>query len=250
MGILFQVPAPLFPENNAKQGLWSDEFDPFLDGDDSFLGEGKRIYREAVPENLRLAVIQRRLHYYRRTARGDEYEIQPQGSLAWLPSVPLHLCPPATEEQLRTAEELLGFSLPFSLRGLYQHVANGGFGPGHEGLFCLPGCEDAPSWLLTEQYLCKADRPSIELAACEYRPITSYGYARYLADWELVVPQGYWPDRLLPLSHDGCAIYYFLDVPTGRVFLSGDDQLALRLMAHSVEELFERWMRDDLYRDV
>ena len=45
--------------------------------------------------------------------------------------------PPATEAQVATAEERLGFRLPDLLRQVYQEVGNGGFGPGR-GLFGLP----------------------------------------------------------------------------------------------------------------
>lgn len=46
--------------------------------------------------------------------------------------------PPATEEQVRTTETCLGFTLPPLLRGLYLQVANGGFGPG-TGLYGVKG---------------------------------------------------------------------------------------------------------------
>lgn len=202
-----------------------------------------------VREDIRLTATDRHLHYYQRTPAGEEYEIQPEGPLWWLPPVPEHLCPPATEAQLRATEDLLGFPLPPPLRALYERVANGGFGPGYDGLFCALGGENQESWLLTDQYLFqKADKQPIDLSACERRTFErGDGCAKYLADWEIFVPQRYWPDRLLPLSHDGCAIFYYLDVPTGRVFYAGDDYLALRLMANSLEELFDRWMRDDLY---
>lgn len=210
-------------------------------------GNGRR--GSGVQEDIRLTATNRHLHYYQRISAGLECEIQPEGSLWWLPHVPEHLCPPATEEQLRATENLLGFPLPPSLRVLYEQVANGGFGPGYDGLFCALGGENQQSWLLTDQYLLqRADKQPINLSACEHRTFKrGEGYIKYLADWEIVVPQGYWPDRLLPLSHDGCAIFYYLDIPTGHVFYAGNDHLALRLMAHSVEELFERWMRNDLF---
>lgn len=224
LGIPFQWDAPLPTEGNGGRG-------------------------SGVQEDIRLTAIKRQLYYYRRTPAGEEYEIQPEGNLWWLPRVPEHLCSPVTEAQLQAAEALLGFSLPPLLRALYTQVANGGFGPGDEGLFCIPGGEDQECWELTEQYLwCKADKPAIDLSICERREMErDYSYTKYLADWEIFVPPEYWPDRLLPLIHDGCAIFYYLDIPTGRIFYAGNDYLALRLMAHSLEELFERWMRADLY---
>jgi hypothetical protein len=209
-------------------------------------GNGRR--GSGVRENIRLCAIDRQIHYYQRTPAGEEYEIQPEGSLWWFPRIPEHLPPPATEDQLQATEDLLGFSLLPALRVLYKRVANGGFGPGWDGLFCTPGCQDARSWVLTDQYqFLKEGKQPIALSACEQRMFQrGNDYAKYLADWEIRVPRGYWPERLLPLSHDGCAIFYFLDVPTGRVFLDDEGLFALRLMANSLEELFERWMRDDL----
>lgn len=217
--------------------------------DTSLPKEGNGSRGESVQEDLRLTVINRQIHYYRRTSTREEYEIQPEGSLWWLPAVPEHLCPPATETQLQATEDLLGFPLPPSLRALYEHVANGGFGPGYDGLFSVLGSKNQESWLLTSQYLFqKANSQPIDLSVCDRRVREDIrGYAKYLADWEIFVPPGYWPDRLLPLSHDGCALFYYLDVPTGRIFYAGNDSLALRLMANSLEELFNQWMGDDLF---
>src|SRR6185437_14876539 len=46
------------------------------------------------------------------------------------------LAPPASEDDLRAAERVIGFPLPPLLRRLYGEIANGGFGPslGVEGL--------------------------------------------------------------------------------------------------------------------
>ena len=37
--------------------------------------------------------------------------------------------PPATAENLRKTEQVLGFQMPELLRTLYREVGNGGFGP-------------------------------------------------------------------------------------------------------------------------
>lgn len=224
LGIPFQWDTPLPTEGNGRRG-------------------------SGVQEDIRLTVIDRQIHYYQRTSEGEEYEIQPSGSLGWLPHIPEHLYPPATEEQLKMTEDLLKFPLPPILRALYEQVANGGFGPGYDGIFGIIGSEDQETWLLTDQYLFhEAGKKSINLSECERRSFEGDSDSiKYMADWEIAVPQGYWPDRLLPLCHDGCALYYFLDVPTGRVFYSGDDYLVLRLVADSIEDLFDRWMHDDLF---
>ena len=46
--------------------------------------------------------------------------------------------PPLTESQRRGAESRLGFSLPGSMRELYEQVGNGGYGPAY-GLLGLLG---------------------------------------------------------------------------------------------------------------
>ena len=270
LGIPFQWDAPLPQQGNRGPGMllqWNTAhpqqvdvrylkdddlpfamFDSFLDGDVPLLVGDKRRYKEGV-EHLRLTVIQRHIHYYQRTPAGEEYEIQPEGALSWLPRVPEHLPPPVTEAQLRATEDLLGFPLPPSLRALYERVANGGFGPGYDGLFCVLGCEEPKSWLLADVYHhLRGTNPSIDLLSCE-RHVTEKrdGYYKFLADWEITVPQGYWLDGLLPLSHDGCTMYFYLHVPTSNVFYGGEECNALRLMAPSLEGLFERWMNDDCF---
>ncbi len=224
LGIPFQWDTPLPTEGNGGRG-------------------------SGVREDIRLSAIDRHIHYYQRTPAGEEYEIQPEGALSWLPRVPEHLPPPATEAQLRATEDLLGFPLPPYLRVLYEQVANGGFGPGYDGLFCALGCEEPQSWLLTDVYHhLRGNNPSIDLLSCERRVTEKRdGYYKFLADWEIAVPQGYWLDGLLPLSHDGCTMYFYLHIPTGNVFYGGEECNALRLMAPSLEGLFGRWMRDDIF---
>jgi hypothetical protein len=225
LGIPFQWDAPLPTEGNGKRG-------------------------SGVQEELRLTAIARHLHYYRRTPTGEEREIQPDGPLWWLPREPEHLCPPATEAQLHATEDLLGFPLPQPLRRLYACIANGGFGPGYDGIFGVLGSEDREHWLLTNQYRYqKADRQPINLLACERRAFSKRDddHLKYLAEWEIFVPPGYWPERLLPLSHDGCGLFYYLDASTCHIFYAGNDYLALRLVANSLEEFFSRWMSADLY---
>jgi hypothetical protein len=96
----------------------------------------------------------------------------------------------------------------------------------------------------------KAENQLIDLLACEQQRAMQRDddCTKYLVDWEVFVPQGYWPDRLLPICQHGCGLYYYLDLPTDRVFHAGCDYLALRLVANSLEELFERWMQDDLFK--
>jgi hypothetical protein len=198
-----------------------------------------------VRKDLRLAVIDRHIHYYKRNASGQEYEIAPEGFLPQNPEE--HLNPPAIEEQLQATEDLLGFSLPPLLRALYQQVANGAFGPSN-GLFGALGGGDKDNILLTEEYfLRRGDNQPIDLFTCELSPMAEANtHGLYLASWEIEIPQGYWPDRLLPLIQDGCGLFFFLDIPSDRVFYSGTYPLRLWLVANSLEDFFERWMRGEI----
>jgi hypothetical protein len=156
----------------------------------------------------------------------------------------------ASETQLQATEKLLGFPLPPLLRALYQHIANGGFGPS-QGLLGAHGGGDRDGYLLTDEYLLeKAQNEPIDLGACEHALMESIGdYSNYLVPWVIVAPQGYWPDRLLLLIHDGCNMHFYLDGVTDRVFYSGAGSLRLRLVANSLEDFFNRWMNDDLFDD-
>lgn len=202
-------------------------------------------------QDIRLAVTSRSIHYYRRTSVEEEYPIQPEGPLAWLPRHPTLLYPPATNEQLQATEEALGFPLPALLRALYVQVANGGFGPGY-GLLGAIGGENEHGWLLTDTYHgMKADTQPIDLLTCERlaTPIEHKGgFYRFLSDLEIPIPRGYWPKSLLPLSHDGCGLFFYLDRQTGRIFFGGDDDgSTLSLIATSLEHLLQRWMNDELF---
>ena len=202
-------------------------------------------------EDIRLAVISRYIHYYRRTAEGEEYEVQPEGPLEWLPRHPTLLYPPATDEQLQATEEVLGFPLPALLRALYAQVANGGFGPGY-GLLGAIGGGNEEGLLLTDTYQwMKADTQPIDLLTCERlaTPIEKTGGSyNFISDLQTPIPRGYWPESLLPLSHDGCAMFFYLDRQTGRIFYGADgDGTTLCLIATSLEDLLQRWMNDKLF---
>ena len=210
------------------------------------IGNGRR--GTGTQQELRLTVIDGLIHYYQRTPLGEEEEIQPVGSLDWLPQTPTFLYPPATEEQLSATEEKLGFPLPPLLRALYHWVANGGFGPGY-GLLGVMGGGDEDGWHLPELYLWHTEgKQSIGLSLCERRHFEKAGDPhKYVTDWEIIVPPGCWPDRLLPISHTGCGLYYYLNVPTDQMFYGADDDLTLRLLANSFVDFFDRWMLDDLW---
>ncbi len=203
-------------------------------------------------EDIRLAVTSRCMHYFRRTTAGEEYAVQPEGPLEWLPYHPTLLYPPATDEQLQATEEALGFPLPPVLHALYEQVANGGFGPGY-GLLGAIGGGNEHGWLLTDTYHgMKADTQPIDLLTCERlaTPIEKTGgFYKFISDLQTPIPHGYWPESLLPLSHDGCGLFFYLDRQTGRIFFGGDDddETTLCVIATSLEDLLQRWMNDELF---
>jgi hypothetical protein len=111
-----------------------------------------------------------------------------RGVPVWLPS-DHRPPPPATPEQVRDAERRLGFPLPVPVRQVFSLVANGGFGPGYGLLGLGGGATD-------------------DLGATA---VASYMQRR---SWN--GQQGwYWPERLLPICHWGCAIYSCVNCERG-----------------------------------
>jgi hypothetical protein len=92
---------------------------------------------------------------------------------------------PLSEEAVAAAEARLGFVLPPALRILYVRVANGGFGPAY-GLLGLVG------------------------GALQEHRLDAVGvYERSrLADDD---PHWRWPDKLLPVVHLGCGMFFAVD---------------------------------------
>lgn len=101
---------------------------------------------------------------------------------------PLPSTPPATEEAVARAEDLLKAPIPDLLRRLFLRVANGGFGPGYGVLGLEGGFPD--------------------------------DLKRTAVDILLERDRGLWPGMpagLLPVCHWGCAIYSFVDCRSGRM---------------------------------
>lgn len=89
--------------------------------------------------------------------------------------------PVATDRDIQRAEARLGFKLPGFLRELYQHVANGGFGPPYGLIGVHPGALDS-----------KQDVVDLYLEYSRSNPKDRH--------WK-------WPRGLLPVIHLGCAMY-------------------------------------------
>jgi hypothetical protein len=77
--------------------------------------------------------------------------------------------PPTTIHMVKAAEDKLGFHLPAFLREIYTQIGNGGFGPGHGGLFGLK--DGAPAYdghgnkydLVDYYYFCRGQQDIHEL---------------------------------------------------------------------------------------
>lgn len=97
--------------------------------------------------------------------------------------------PPATDDQIRSAEASLDFPLPAFLRRVYTAIANGGFGPGR-GLLGVPGgAADEHGSSLVDLY------DSFSAANPED-------------------PGWRWPERLVPICCWGESVYSCVDCAT------------------------------------
>jgi hypothetical protein len=94
--------------------------------------------------------------------------------------------PCLSERDILTAERLLGFPLPPTVRRIYTAIGNGGFGPAYGLLGLLGGATDEDELDAVHLYL-QHRRPD---------------------DHD---PHWCWPDRLLPIGHLGCAMSMCVD---------------------------------------
>ena len=186
--------------------------------------------------------------------------------------------PPATEEQLRTTERALGFSLPSVLRAVYVRVANGGFGPGYglagaHGGFLFDDVRrpsvsvaEVPGSSADDGLRCKVPTIAASLTVGVWRMAAATASAlKESPDCYLECPTD--PDGLVTLCHWGCSIYSVFDRWTGFVYTSapyvrhdfdyyprhvapdGDDiVVGLQYQADSIEDWLSRWLADDLFQ--
>ena len=92
---------------------------------------------------------------------------------------PIYPAPTLSDEDIARAEEQLGFPLPMTLKRLYLHVANGGYGPG---------------WGILPM-----DHPT---------KLSVIGWDRYCrANWDNGSPPPNWPDRFIRFCEWGCSIW-------------------------------------------
>lgn len=176
--------------------------------------------------------------------------------------------PPATEQQIKETELLLGFPLPPLLRQLYTQIANGGFGPGYgivgvmngyPGIDHLPGDiarryqweidfatalrqleKDGWASLTPEgrKVLWEDGLRSQELwEAGELTDDVSEEETDILEEKNLTAP---WSTQLLPLCSHGCNITTYLFADTEQVVQGMHDPYLV--VATSLDEWLERWL--------
>lgn len=145
--------------------------------------------------------------------------------------------PPATEEQLRETEGILGFSLPPMLRLLYSQLANGGFGPAY-GIRGVRGGAPEEAGTLATWYQIRAEKLTFfDLKEAEIQPGKTFTF-----------DASSWPRSLLALCDLGCGNYIGLDSLSGRV-LSIDlleHGFGLTSVADSLEQWLQRWIENKL----
>lgn len=152
---------------------------------------------------------------------------------------------PLTEEQLQSAERLLGFALPPLLHAIYTRVADGGFGPGY-GLYHLfhRGIRVSirSSESMVDTYFSDRRRAAqlVDFHLLEKRT----------ADKKLtLMPEDVWPDGFLCLCDWGCTSFSYLDLATGRVFRQDyyvGERNGFEAEAPTLEAWFERWLAEEM----
>ncbi len=159
---------------------------------------------------------------------------------------------PANEVQLAATEAVLGFPLPPLLRALYTEVANGGFGPGVGIRGALGGYgspTDDPGDTIVGYYnFHRQQAQLVDLGAyAEHWKQVGPGRRR---DSYLLLPYLVWPEQLLSLEDLGCCQEVCLDCKTGSLFCTApttnNDEYIVWLVAPSLENYLERWLRDEV----
>lgn len=147
--------------------------------------------------------------------------------------------PPATEEQVRTTEDRLGFPLPHLLRALYTELANGGFGPAYGIIGAVGGAPHLGDWYqdIAEGYLQCESYVDLETIAAARHQRQRFELTDYA-----------WPRYMLPLCYWGCNTMHSLYVPTGEIFVVVDGS-SFANWVPSLEEWLEQWLAGTLQQE-
>lgn len=167
--------------------------------------------------------------------------------------------PPATEEQLRLSEAVMGFEHPPLLRMLYLQVANGGFGPGRGltgalGGFCYWTSRDP-------RYTAMQKERSVEKYGDAYPDLFApvpfdleQHEERYDHPRDISLSREEWPTYFLHLCEDEGQDHVYLHAKSGHLYAAVEgyggeatlrgDEMSTRLhrIDGSLEDWFERWL--------
>lgn len=167
--------------------------------------------------------------------------------------------PPATEEQLRLSEAVMGFEHPPLLQTLYLQVANGGFGPGRGltgalGGFCYWTSRDPRYTAMQKERLVeKYGEAFPEL----FDPIPfdlEQHEERYDHPREVSLSEREWPTYFLHLCEDEGQDHVYLHAKSGHLYVASGpyggeptlrgDEVSTRLFRIDglLEDWFERWL--------
>lgn len=147
--------------------------------------------------------------------------------------------PPATEEQLRQAEVVMGFPYPSLLRTLYLRVANGGFGPGYGLIGTFDGYVDAMNKDrqhrdFIKEYSFEEGMSFIDLEQ----------YERQHGDQDKIfLDHDVWPSYFILLCEWGCGYFSYLHSRSGHVYYVGEDYIYRQ--ADSLKGWLECWLQGE-----
>jgi len=146
--------------------------------------------------------------------------------------------PPATEEELRETETILGFSLPSILRALYTQVANGDFGPAY-GLRGVIGGAPEKAGTIAAWYKIRA----------EVLKFFNLGDSAIQQGKDFTFSNPFWPRSLLSICDWGCGTHIGVDCVTNSVVRIEplEDGYCLIYLTDSLEKWLHQWIRGELY---
>ncbi len=174
--------------------------------------------------------------------------------------IQVKIAAPATDDEVRAAEEALGFSLPPLLCQLYLQIGNGGFGPGNGFIGVPTEATAAARKRFIENYFRNIKRPRDDpnwwpaelVPQCDFDIVETYqAFIREEPD----DPAWQWPGKLLPACHLGCGMYDCIDCSSSAGAVSWFEpnprergelvQDFLVLLAPSLEHRLEAWLADE-----
>ena len=150
---------------------------------------------------------------------------------------------PATEDQVRETEHMLGFPLYPCAREIYTHIANGGFGPGYGIGGILGGGGNGGLGPMVERHV--ESRRSHRFIGPEVYASQAAGEGDFIEFPHYTMPQ-----QFLEFCHWGCAIYSYLDNSTGCMYRLAYEGISFKpryqCEAPSLETWLKRWIAGSL----